>query len=57
MAAQILHSFRDLLQGIAGVFDPRRRPWIISDNVDKESIIAQVKKSPSGALSIEEKKE
>lgn len=42
--------------GLPEVFDPRRRPWIITDNADKESIIEQVKKCPSGALSIEEKK-
>ena len=38
--------------GLAGVFDPRRRPWIDLSQADTNSIIEQVKKCPSGALSI-----
>jgi uncharacterized Fe-S cluster protein YjdI len=41
-------------KGLAGVFDPRRRPWIVMSNADTASIIAQVKKCPSGALSFGE---
>jgi uncharacterized Fe-S cluster protein YjdI len=40
-------------KGLSEVFDPRRRPWIVMGNADTASIIAQVKKCPSGALSIE----
>ena len=40
-------------KGLPEVFDPRRRPWIITENADKGSIIAQVNKCPSGALSIQ----
>ncbi|MGB4842979.1 MAG: (4Fe-4S)-binding protein [Ferruginibacter sp.] len=42
-------------KGLAPVFDPRRKPWIIMDNATTEQIIEQVKKCPSGALSIAEK--
>ena len=41
-------------KGLAAVFDPRRKPWIIIDNATSQQIIDQVKKCPSGALSIEE---
>lgn len=37
--------------GLRAVFDPARRPWIIADAADTASIIAQVEKCPSGALS------
>ena len=40
-------------KGLPSVFDPRRKPWIITDNADKATIIAQVQKCPSGALSIQ----
>ena len=39
-------------KGLAAVFDPRRKPWIIIDNATSQQIIDQVKKCPSGALSI-----
>lgn len=39
-------------KGLPGVFDPRRRPWIVPENATNEEIIAQVKCCPSGALSI-----
>jgi uncharacterized Fe-S cluster protein YjdI/CDGSH-type Zn-finger protein len=39
-------------RGLPGVFDPRRRPWITPEGVASEAIIDQVKKCPSGALSI-----
>ena len=47
-------------KGLPGVFDPRRRPWIIPTNANTQQIIEQVKLCPSGALSFfinnEEKK-
>ena len=39
-------------KGLPGVFDPRRKPWIILDNTTTQQIIDQVTKCPSGALSI-----
>jgi len=38
---------------LSEVFKPKERPWIQPDNATKERIIEQVKKCPSGALSIE----
>ena len=46
-------------KGLPGVFDPRRKPWIDVQQSDTRTIIEQVKKCPSGALSyklIEEEK-
>ncbi|MBK6634087.1 MAG: (4Fe-4S)-binding protein [Chitinophagaceae bacterium] len=40
-------------KGLAGVFDPRRRPWIDMSQATTQQIIDQVKKCPSAALSIE----
>ncbi len=42
-------------KGLAEVFDPRRKPWIDMSQADTERIIAQVKKCPSGAISIMDK--
>lgn len=39
-------------KGLPQVFDPRRRPWITPESSDTASIVAQVGKCPSGALSI-----
>jgi len=39
-------------KGLPGVFDPRRRPWIDMSQAETAAIIEQVKKCPSGALSI-----
>lgn len=39
-------------KGLAEVFDPRRRPWIDMSRAETERIIEQVKKCPSGAISI-----
>lgn len=36
---------------LAGVFDPRKRPWVNMEGADTERIIEQVSKCPSGALS------
>ena len=40
-------------RGLPKVFDPRRRPWVILDGFDSETIVKQVERCPSGALSIE----
>jgi uncharacterized Fe-S cluster protein YjdI len=41
-------------RGLADVFNPRRKPWIDLTQAEAQQIIEQVKKCPSGALSIEE---
>ena len=38
--------------GLREVFDPKRRPWIDLTKAETQKIIEQVKKCPSGALSI-----
>ena len=38
-------------KGLPEVFDPRRRPWVNATASNTETIIAQIKKCPSGALS------
>ena len=40
-------------RGLPFVFDPRRRPWIILEYSDTETIRTQVERCPSGALSWE----
>jgi uncharacterized Fe-S cluster protein YjdI len=40
-------------RGLPKVFDPRRRPWVILDGFDTETIRHQVERCPSGALSID----
>lgn len=40
-------------RGLPAVFDPRRKPWVEMDGADNSIIIGQVKRCPSGALSIE----
>lgn len=39
-------------KGLKEVFDPRRKPWIDTSKAGTQQIIDQVKKCPSGALSI-----
>ncbi len=39
-------------RGLHQVFDPARRPWIDMSHADSNTIREQVKKCPSGALSI-----
>lgn len=41
-------------RGLRTVFDPTRKPWIDLSLAETARIIEQVKKCPSGALSIEE---
>ena len=38
-------------RGLPQVFDPYRRPWIMMELSDTETITAQVDRCPSGALS------
>jgi uncharacterized Fe-S cluster protein YjdI len=40
-------------RGLSKVFDPRRRPWIVLEGTDTETIVRQVEECPSGALSYE----
>ena len=41
--------------GLKEVFNPKRRPWIDMSKAETQQIIDQVKKCPSGALSIGDK--
>jgi uncharacterized Fe-S cluster protein YjdI len=50
--AKCTHS-KNCFHGLPDVFNPQNRPWVKLDSSTKEDIIAQVKKCPSGALSIE----
>ena len=38
--------------GLPAVFDPRRRPWVDIQAASSEVIVAQVRRCPSGALSV-----
>ena len=40
-------------RGLPKVFDPGRRPWIVLDGFDSQTIVDQVERCPSGALSVE----
>ena len=40
-------------RGLPQVFDPRRRPWVVLEGTDTETIVRQVEECPSGALSYE----
>lgn len=40
-------------RGLPEVFKPKEKPWIQLEDTEKERIIEQVKKCPSGALSYE----
>ena len=44
-----IHSEK-CFHGLAGVFDPNRRPWIDMSAAETAAIKAQVEKCPSGAL-------
>ncbi|HVD99569.1 MAG TPA: (4Fe-4S)-binding protein [Cytophagaceae bacterium] len=49
-SAKCIHS-GNCFRGLPKVFDPRKRPWITLENSNTGTIIEQVKKCPSGALS------
>lgn len=53
--ALCIHS-GNCVRGLGKVFDPGRKSWIDMSQADSAEIVAQVKKCPSGALSISEKK-
>jgi uncharacterized Fe-S cluster protein YjdI len=38
--------------GLPAVFDPRRRPWVDIQAASSDAIVKQVRKCPSGALSV-----
>ncbi len=38
-------------RGLPSVFDPQKRPWVNIDGANTDTIITQVEKCPSGALS------
>ena len=44
-------------RGLPQVFDPRRRPWVVMEGTDVETIVKQVEACPSGALSYERSRE
>ena len=46
-----IHSGR-CFHGLPEVFKPKEKPWITPERSTTEKIIAQVKRCPSGALSI-----
>ncbi len=54
-AERCIHSGK-CVQGLPRVFDPNRRPWIDLTQADQLDIREQVKRCPSGALSLEESK-
>ena len=39
-------------RGLPRVFDPRRKPWVNQEEAPTQAIFEQLKKCPSGALSI-----
>lgn len=39
-------------KGLAQVFDPRRKPWIVLKNSTTDKIVEQVRRCPSGAISV-----
>lgn len=41
-------------KGLPSVFKPRERPWVQMDGADVEAIANQVRRCPSGALSLKE---
>ncbi|WP_228850647.1 (4Fe-4S)-binding protein [Aegicerativicinus sediminis] len=41
-------------RGLPAVFQPKERPWIKTDSATSDEIVSQVKKCPSGALSIKQ---
>ena len=48
--ARCIHS-QKCFNGLPGVFDPAKRPWVNAEGADTAHIIAQVSECPSTALS------
>ena len=48
--ARCIHS-QKCFNGLPGVFDPAKRPWVNAEGADTAHIIAQVSECPSAALS------
>jgi uncharacterized Fe-S cluster protein YjdI len=46
----------ECVRGLPAVFDTKRRPWILPDAADPESVAEQVRRCPSGALRFELKR-
>lgn len=40
-------------RGLPGVFDPKRRPWVDASAASTREIVDQVKRCPSGALTVQ----
>jgi uncharacterized Fe-S cluster protein YjdI len=40
-------------RGLPGVFDPKRKPWVDASAASTREIVDQVKRCPSGALTVE----
>jgi uncharacterized Fe-S cluster protein YjdI len=47
---EICQHSGECVNGLPAVFDTKRRPWIAPDGADAETVAAQVKRCPSGAL-------
>ena len=48
-----IHS-ANCVNGLPSVFKPKEQPWIQVEGATEEELIAQVKKCPSGALTLKE---
>lgn len=44
---------RECVEGLPGVFDPERRPWIDPDEADVDELAAVIERCPTGALHYE----
>lgn len=50
--ARCIHA-RECVQGLPGVFDPQRRPWIDTSGVTAADLAEVIRRCPSGALTYE----
>lgn len=50
-AEKCIHS-TNCWKGLPRVFNPKARPWVNMDGSNTDTIIGQVSKCPSGALSL-----
>ncbi|WP_227356196.1 CDGSH iron-sulfur domain-containing protein [Haladaptatus salinisoli] len=44
---------RECVEGLPGVFDPNKRPWIDADNADADEVARVIERCPTGALHYE----